>query len=398
LEEAKKALVKFEMPLGIGDLSQHGTGFMIDPRGWIATNNHLLARMTTATRAKLADGSRLEVDGIIARAPERDLAIVKLKEPPPDVTVLDIGHEGKVPLGEEVFAFGHPYETEFSLSKGIVSRVLTTAELVGTSRQHLVSKLRAPADMIWIQHDAKISPGNSGGPLIDDGGRVYGVNTFVHLKAEFGYASHVNHLRALAGSVSEQLTPLPAPREVLQAKVSGRRIDQLFDTVTTFEWKPETTEQYDRIAELAKQMTLAKYAQTVRSRTPGLTPEAVQRAAHAADQKFAAIRQVPWSRGHFEAINSFATERLDEPWAGALLYSTVLGSVRNQSALLMGIEGTAKSMIVRVGPNARRLPTGSRWLVVGFVTPQVVQVQSKSRSMDQAARVVLTHYMIYVPN
>ena len=131
----------------------------------------------------------VELEGIVARLPPRDLAIVKLKDPPRDLTILDIGHEGDVPLGEEVFAFGHPYDAEFSLSKGIVSRILTTKEWSRGSRKHLLTRLRAPEAMEWIQHDAKISPGNSGGPLIGEKDQVYGLNTFVHVKAEFGYAS-----------------------------------------------------------------------------------------------------------------------------------------------------------------------------------------------------------------
>jgi S1-C subfamily serine protease len=90
LEEAKEAGVKFEMPLGIGHLMQYGTGFLIDKRGWIATNNHVLARITKDARVKLADGKRRELAGLVARAPQYDLAIVKLKEPPANLTVLDV--------------------------------------------------------------------------------------------------------------------------------------------------------------------------------------------------------------------------------------------------------------------------------------------------------------------
>jgi hypothetical protein len=282
-------------------------------------------------------------------------------------------------LGAEVYAFGHPYGAEFSLSKGIVSRVLTAAELTESPSRRLVTKVCPPNDMVWIQHDAKISPGNSGGPLIDETGKVFGVNTLVHVKAELGYACHVKHLREVAGSVSEQIEPLPEAREVLRATVSSQRISQLFDAVSAFQWKPDTAEQYESVAELAKQMTLAKHAHAVQSRTPSLRPDVIQRVAEIADRKFAALGQVSWTAEHFEAINAFAADQINQVGEGVLLFSSVLGSVRNKNTLLMEIEGSGESVMLNVGSNVTRIRPGSQWLVVGFVTPQVVQVKSQAR-------------------
>jgi S1-C subfamily serine protease len=396
LEEAKQAVVKFEMPLGIGDLMQYGTGFLIDARGWIATNNHVLSRVTKDARVKLADGQRLELEGFLARAPGQDLAIVKLKQPPSPCTILDIGNEGAAGLGQEVFAFGHPYEAEFSLSKGIVSRVLTTSEFSGPSRRHLESKIRSPEDMIWIQHDAKISPGNSGGPLVDDDGTVLGMNTFVHVKAEFGYASDVRYLRQLVASVSDQIEPLPDPRKVLRTEVSSQRLHRLFEVVSSFSWRPSTPEQYGEMAELAKQMTLAKHAQVAGSRAPNARSDVIERVARVADEKFSALKGAPWSAEGLRAINSYAGDQLNAVGEGVLLYSSVLGNVRDQKALLMQVEGTGELLLVRAGSQSNTIPRGSRWLVVGFVMPQVANVQNQTRSIDRQARFVLTHYLLAI--
>ena len=393
LEEAKEALVKLIMPLGIGQLAQHGTGFLIDARGWVATNDHLLRSMTRAAHAELADGSRLELAGIVARAPRQDLAILQLQRPLPELTVLDITHPIEPRLGQQVFAFGHPYDVGFSLTKGIVSNVQTTTQLVRSSPGHLVARLGAPPEMVWIQHDARIGPGNSGGPLIDDQARVFGVNTFYHRRAGFGYASHVKHVRQLAHLPSGRLEPLPEPHRFVRTVVSTRRMAELFDRATAFGWRPETDEQYAQLAELARQMTLARHAQAVGRRAPGLDPELIRRVARAADRTYAVIRSVPWDRQRCEAISRFAADQVDEVGQGVFLVSRVIGRVPDRSALVMDVEGSDKSVVVSLGANAPRLPSGSRWLVVGLITPQVVRVENQAHSVTRVARVVLTYYM-----
>ena len=259
LEEAKDAIVKFVVPLGIGNLTRHGTGFFIDRRGWVVTNNHVLARINTDSRVKLANGEVVEIEGIVARATEYDLAIVKLSDWPEAMTLLDVGFDDRIPLGREVFAFGHPYDAEFSLSKGIVSRNLTTKDWARDVPGHLSSTTNFPRDMRWIQHDAKISPGNSGGPLLDDEARVFGLNTFVHSKAEFGYASHVEYVRDLLATAADQLEPLPAARKGLHASISSGQIRELALKATEMRWVPQTPQEYGVVADFAKQMTIAKH-------------------------------------------------------------------------------------------------------------------------------------------
>ena len=85
LAEVETAVVKFELPSDLGNVMQSGTGFVINGRGWIATNHHLVARITKDARVKLIDGARLELAGIVARDPKRDLAIVAMRDPPPQL-------------------------------------------------------------------------------------------------------------------------------------------------------------------------------------------------------------------------------------------------------------------------------------------------------------------------
>lgn len=396
LEQVLRAIVKFEVPLAGGAQMQYGSGFLVDPRGWIATNNHVLASATTAARATFADGTKHVLAGVVATAPQHDLAIVKLANPPSDLTILDVGYEPIPRLASQVYAFGHPYNADFSLSKGIVSRVLTTAELLPGSVPKVVAAMNAPKDLIWIQHDAKISPGNSGGPLLADDGRVIGVNTFVHTKAGFGYASHVRYLRQLLATASDQVTPLPpatAPRPG-QVVVSVGRMKQLYDAGRAFAWTPQRPEQYQTLAELAKQMTLAKFVQA-HPKAAQAPPEAVQNLVGFTDQLFLKLRTAGWGPNHSAAINRYAVDRLSKPGEGAMVFTTVVGNVRN-ALLLLEIQGTKRYVLVPVGTVLSKSPRGTRWLLIARVSPKTAQLTTPTQATPQRLPILETHYMLRI--
>ena len=406
LESVLRAIVKFEIPMAGQARMQYGCGFLIDPRGWVATNRHVVANATTAARVTFADGTECRLAGLVATRPEHDLAIVKLVDPPPGLPVLDISYEGTPRLGSQVSAFGHPFNADFSLSKGVVSRVLTTADLLSGSQAQVVRAMKAPDDLVWVQHDAKISPGNSGGPLLAEDGRVVGVNTFINVKAEFGYASHVRYLRELVAGASEEVTPLPPAQPVAQALgegdtevqpgqvvISAGRMKQLFDAGRRFAWTPQEPEQYQALAELAKQMFLAKHLQAV-PHTVRAPPEAVRNLVGFTDQLFFQMRSAGWGSRQSKAINQYAVESVDEPGEGVMLFTTVAGNAHN--ALLLEIQGTGQRVVVPVGGALSKSPQGTHWLVIGLVSPQTAQVQSAAQPSPQRFRIVLTHYMLKV--
>ena len=407
LEEVLKAIVKFEVPVVGGARVQYGCGFLVDRRGWIATGNHVVAGATTDARVTFADGTECKLAGVVATSPEHDLAIVKLEDPPPGLTILDISYQETPRLGAQVYAFGHPYNADFSLSKGIVSRVLTTADLLAASQDRVVTAMNVPKDLIWIQHDAKISPGNSGGPLLEEGGKVIGVNTFVHVKAEFGYASHVKYLRELAANASDEVTPLPPPQPLARAGegdqaqlppgrvvVSSGRMKQLFDAGQAFRWTPQQAEQYETLAELARQMTLAKHLQAI-PKAVEAPPQAIQSTVGLADQLFFLLRSAGWGPDQSKAINQFAADRVDKPGEGAMLFTTVVGSVQD-TFLLLEIQGTEKRVLVSVGNVLSKSPRGTQWLVLGLVSPKTAQIKHPNQPEPQRLPIVVTHYMLKV--
>ena len=159
----------------IGRQQSTGSGFVIDPEGYIMTNAHVVDgahRIQIVLPADNADGTlatalsgrmRLVAAQIVGITTELDLAVLKvegLKLP-----ALALATYAQVRQGEMVFAFGSPNGLRNSLSHGLVSAV---------ARQ-----VNPDSPQIFVQTDAPINPGNSGGPLVNIRGEVVGVNTFI---------------------------------------------------------------------------------------------------------------------------------------------------------------------------------------------------------------------------
>ena len=143
-----------------------GSGFVWDHHGHIVTNFHVI-QVGDAFSVTLADQSEWEAR-LVGVAPEKDLAVLRIKAPRERLTPLVAGTSRSLLVGQRVFAVGNPFGLDHSLTTGVVSA--------------LGRELRSPngrriRDV--IQTDAAINPGNSGGPLLDSSGRLIGVNTAI---------------------------------------------------------------------------------------------------------------------------------------------------------------------------------------------------------------------------
>jgi serine protease Do len=166
-----------------------GSGFVIDPAGVIMTNAHVIENAETV-RVRLHDG-REYVATEFKADPKSDVAIVRIKPDSP-LTALRLGNSDSVGVGEWVLAVGSPFGLDLSVTAGIVSAKGRGPNI--TERED------------FIQTDAAVNPGNSGGPLVNLDGEVVGINTAISTRSGgydgVAFAVPVN----MARWVGEQLT------------------------------------------------------------------------------------------------------------------------------------------------------------------------------------------------
>jgi S1-C subfamily serine protease len=138
-----------------------GSGFIINPQGFIITNYHVISGQENI-KVRLSDGTRVEAD-IISLVKFKDLALIKINHP--NIVAITLGNPSTIRVGDPVYALGAPVGLQQTVTKGIVSAL-----------RPLPAPYNALEKMQYIQTDAAINPGNSGGPLINQNGEVIGVN------------------------------------------------------------------------------------------------------------------------------------------------------------------------------------------------------------------------------
>jgi len=153
-----------EIPLGTG------SGFLWDEDGHVVTNYHVIAQADDASRpasVRLSDDTS-RYARLVGAAPEKDLAVLKIEDPPRDLRPIPLGSSRDLQVGQRVLAIGNPFGLDRTLTTGVISAL----------GREIRSLARNPIQDV-IQTDAAINPGNSGGPLLDSSGRLIGVNTAI---------------------------------------------------------------------------------------------------------------------------------------------------------------------------------------------------------------------------
>jgi serine protease Do len=142
-----------------------GSGVIISPDGYIVTNNHVIDGATDI-RVTMSD-RRILPAKLVGRDKLTDLAVIKVNAS--DLPSVPFGDSTKLHPGQTVLAFGNPLGFRFTVTRGIVSAL--------NRPNPFAEDRRAPGE--FIQTDAAINQGNSGGPLVDARGEVIGINTFL---------------------------------------------------------------------------------------------------------------------------------------------------------------------------------------------------------------------------
>jgi serine protease Do len=165
-----------------------GTGFIIDEQGLILTNHHVIEGAERLT-VKLADGRSLRAS-VVGSDPDTDIALIRV-DAPGKLPAAVLGDSNHLRVGEWVVAIGNPLAYEHTVTVGVVSFI---------GRKLFDSSLDN-----YIQTDAAISFGNSGGPLINTRGEVIGINSAVSRQASnIGFAVPINQARAILPQLQAQ--------------------------------------------------------------------------------------------------------------------------------------------------------------------------------------------------
>lgn len=143
-----------------------GSGIILDARGYILTNHHVITE-AQSIHATLSDGGSYPAK-LVGSDPDSDLAVIKIDAPGDKLKPIRLGDSDQLQVGQKVLAIGNPFGLNETLTTGIISSI-------GRS-------IRAPSGLLiedMIQTDASINPGNSGGPLLNSRGELVGINTAI---------------------------------------------------------------------------------------------------------------------------------------------------------------------------------------------------------------------------
>ena len=168
-EAVRPSVVAIKVQISGGEAQ--GSGVIVDTKGHILTNNHVVAGATQGGISVTLSDGRVFAATVAGTDPTTDLAVITLTNPPSDLVPAVLGDSSKVVVGEPVMAVGNPLGLSSTVTTGIVSALDRPVSTSDGSSQAVVTNA--------IQIDAAINPGNSGGPLFDAQGEVVGITSSI---------------------------------------------------------------------------------------------------------------------------------------------------------------------------------------------------------------------------
>jgi Do/DeqQ family serine protease len=165
------------------DSRSMGSGVIVDPQGYILTNNHVVEN-AESVEVRLSDDRKFKA-AIVGRDPKTDLAVLKIDAPANSLPVALLGDSDKLHAGQWAIAIGNPFGLDRTVTIGHISATGRTQVGVATYEA-------------FIQTDASINPGNSGGPLLNIAGKVIGINTAIVSSGQgIGFSIPINMAREI---------------------------------------------------------------------------------------------------------------------------------------------------------------------------------------------------------
>jgi len=172
-----------------------GSGFIVSDDGYLLTNNHVVEDANDI-RVGMSDGREFKAE-VVGTDPSIDLALLKIDPKGARLPTLPLGDSSALRVGEWVIAIGNPLEFEHTVTAGVLS-AKERRVAIGSTDTGVVS---------FLQTDAAINFGNSGGPLLDIRGNVVGINTAIrraNLAEGIGFALPINHARMVIDQLRER--------------------------------------------------------------------------------------------------------------------------------------------------------------------------------------------------
>lgn len=214
------SVVRINMKLKTG--TSQGSGFIAATDGTVVTNYHVIEEGVSGT-VEFVDGTSAKILGVRHTSVKHDIAIIKVEADPAKLKPLALraSHPRK---GESTIGFGAPLGLSFTSSQGIVSSIRPASEMLDL--------LGADLDGTWLQTTTPISPGSSGGPLVDESGQVVGINTLTRTDGQnLNFAiSGVDIAAVLAAAPSEVRPMNPEELKPYEKSIGRKAAVDEFDT------------------------------------------------------------------------------------------------------------------------------------------------------------------------
>jgi len=214
IARVRPAVVQVNVTLQSG--AAIGSGVIIDRRGYIVTNNHVV-NGAQSIEVALYDGTTIKNVQVVGTDPADDLAILKITPPASNLTVANLGDSSSLKVGQDVMAIGNPLGITQTVTNGIISAL-------GRN----VSEQNGAIIPNAIQTDAAINPGNSGGALVDMQGDLVGIPTLTAIDPEFntpasgvGFAIPSNRVNFIATQIIETGKVTHTGRAALGVRVTN---------------------------------------------------------------------------------------------------------------------------------------------------------------------------------